>query len=80
MALTIERYVYPYNQHLQQQAPNHKTPIQALKEWRKTKPVLLKRGRLIVRDWTFMMNEIIVALTMWQKFLELMEKIFRMPL
>jgi hypothetical protein len=40
LALTIERYVFLYNQHLPQQALNHKTPLQALKEWRQNKPEL----------------------------------------
>lgn len=43
LALTIERYVYLYNQHLPQQALYHKTPIQALKEWRKNKPLLFNK-------------------------------------
>lgn len=32
LALTLERYVFLYNQHLPQRALMHKTPIQALKE------------------------------------------------
>lgn len=43
LALTLERYVFLYNQHLPQRALKHKTPIQALKEWQKNKPELFNK-------------------------------------
>ena len=43
LALTLERYVFLYNQHLPQRALKHKTPIQALKEWQQNKPELFNK-------------------------------------
>lgn len=43
LALTLERYVFLYNQHLPQRVLKHKTPIQALKEWQQNKPELFNK-------------------------------------
>jgi hypothetical protein len=40
---TIERYVKLYNDHLPQKAHGHRTPLQALREWRKDRPELFVR-------------------------------------
>ncbi|RXZ45045.1 IS481 family transposase [Crenobacter cavernae] len=40
---TLERYVLLYNQHLPQLALQHRTPIQAMKEWQKQRPELFKK-------------------------------------
>ena len=37
---TLRRYCYLYNQHINQKALKHKTPIQSLKDWQKTNPDL----------------------------------------
>lgn len=40
---TLERYVKLYNDHLPQRALGHKTPLQALRAWRKDRPELFIR-------------------------------------
>ncbi len=40
---TLERYVKLYNDHLPQRALGHKTPLQALRAWRKDRPELFVR-------------------------------------
>ena len=40
---TIERYVKLYNDHLPQKALGHRTPLQALRTWRKDRPELFVR-------------------------------------
>ncbi len=40
---TLNRYVWLYNQHLPQSALGSKTPLQAMKDWRKIKPELFKK-------------------------------------
>lgn len=40
---TMLRYGYLYNQHIPQRALGHKTPIEALKDWQKTKPELFHK-------------------------------------
>lgn len=47
MEQTLLRYVWLYNQHLPQKALNHRTPIQAMKQWQSTHPELFNK---IVRD------------------------------
>ncbi|GGY25115.1 hypothetical protein GCM10011289_30980 [Paludibacterium paludis] len=43
LAETLERYVLLYNQHLPQLALQHRTSIQAMKEWQKQRPELFKK-------------------------------------
>lgn len=43
LAVTLERYVLLYNQHLPQLALQHRTPIQAMKDWQKQRPDLFKK-------------------------------------
>lgn len=43
LSTTLERYVLLYNQHLPQLALQHRTPIQAMKEWQKQRPDLFKK-------------------------------------
>jgi len=40
---TLHRYVWLYNQQLQQSALGSKTPLQAIKDWHKLKPELFKK-------------------------------------
>lgn len=40
LATTIKRYVKLYNEHLPQRALGHKTPLQALRQWRRQYPEL----------------------------------------
>ena len=40
---TLERYVKTYNQQIPQRALNHRSPVQALKEWQQKKPELFKK-------------------------------------
>ncbi|CUH70198.1 hypothetical protein TL5118_04173 [Thalassovita autumnalis] len=40
---TLHRYVWLYNQQLPQSALDSKTPLQAMKDWRKLKPELFKK-------------------------------------
>lgn len=40
---TLTRYVTLYNNHLPQRALGHKTPLMALREWRKDRPELFAR-------------------------------------
>ena len=40
---TLERYVKTYNQQIPQRALDHRSPVQALKEWQKKKPELFKK-------------------------------------
>jgi transposase InsO family protein len=42
---TLDRYVLLYNQQLPQSALGSKTPLQAMKDWRKLKPELFKKQR-----------------------------------
>ncbi len=37
---TLKRYCYLYNQHINQKALKHQTPVQSLKDWQKKKPDL----------------------------------------
>jgi hypothetical protein len=41
-AETLERYLLLYNQHLTQLALQHRTPIQAIKDWQKQRPIYSK--------------------------------------
>jgi transposase InsO family protein len=43
LAQTLTRYVWLYNQHLPQLALQHRTPLQAMKDWQKQKPELFKK-------------------------------------
>ncbi len=43
LSKTLLRYAYLYNQHIAQRALNHKTPLQALKDWQKTNPELFHK-------------------------------------
>ena len=43
LATTLTRYVLLYNQHLPQLALQHRTPIQAMKDWQKQQPDLFKK-------------------------------------
>ncbi|ASJ24588.1 fis family transcriptional regulator [Laribacter hongkongensis] len=43
LATTLEQYVWLYNQHLPQLALQHRTPVQAMKEWRKQRLDLFKK-------------------------------------
>ncbi len=43
LAQTLTRYVGLYNQHLSQLALQHRTPLQAMKDWQKQKPELFKK-------------------------------------
>jgi len=43
LAQTLTRYVWLYNQHLPQLALQHRTPLQAMKDWKKQKPELFKK-------------------------------------
>jgi hypothetical protein len=43
LANTLARYVLLYNQHLPQRALQHRTPIQAMKDWQKQHPDLFKK-------------------------------------
>ncbi|CUJ48676.1 Integrase core domain [Achromobacter sp. 2789STDY5608633] len=40
---TLERYVKTYNQQIPQRALDHRSPVQALKEWQNKKPELFKK-------------------------------------
>ncbi|RXZ42061.1 IS481 family transposase [Crenobacter cavernae] len=40
LAQTLARYVWLYNQHLPQLALQHRTPLQAMKDWQKQRPEL----------------------------------------
>ena len=40
---TLERYVKTYNQQIPQRALDHRSPVQALKEWQQKKPELFKK-------------------------------------
>ena len=40
---TLHRYVWLYNQQLPQSALGSKTPLQAMKDWRKLKPELFNK-------------------------------------
>lgn len=42
-AETLERYLLLYNQHLTQLVLQHRTPIQAIKDWQKQRPDLFKK-------------------------------------
>lgn len=33
---TLERYLLLYNQHIPQKALNHRTPLEAMRQWQKT--------------------------------------------
>lgn len=41
---TLKRYVWLYNHHLPQKALEHRTPIQAMKDWAQSHPKLFKRA------------------------------------
>jgi transposase InsO family protein len=46
MEQTLKRYNYLYNQHIPQRALNHRTPIQAMKDWQQSRPELFVKNVL----------------------------------
>jgi transposase InsO family protein len=40
---TLKRYAWLYNQHIGQKALNHRTPVQAMKDWYATRPDLFRK-------------------------------------
>ncbi|TQE98281.1 MAG: transposase, partial [Spiribacter salinus] len=40
---TTKRYVWLYNQHIGQKALNHRTPVQAMKDWYAERPDLFRK-------------------------------------
>lgn len=40
---TLLRYVSLYNEHLPQKALDHETPVQALKQWQRSRPDLFSK-------------------------------------
>ncbi len=43
LSKTLHRYMWLYNQHLQQKALNHQTPLMALKRWQESHPHLFTK-------------------------------------